>query len=237
MGDDLAAAADVGGDHRESAGRRLHGRPGEALTVRRQQRRGRRPGRRAPCRPSHRRRRCARGAGRRASSPGEMASALSGSDPPTTTNTTSGCVSRRLSAATKSSRKPFCQTRRPTVPTTTASPSTPRLARACRRRCVRSLRDGIAGGRRRCRAAPACGSARRGESALEGPRGSGLVRLPSTARPPVQGVHHSLPRRPVLRTGIETMHGVDHAREPRPHGQPPVRRRPVWGYGCGRCRA
>ena len=36
IGDDLAAAADVGGDHRESAGRRLHGRPGEALTVRRQ---------------------------------------------------------------------------------------------------------------------------------------------------------------------------------------------------------
>ena len=34
----------------------------------------------------------------------------------------------------------------------------------------------------------------------------------------------------------------DHARcspppVPRPHGPPPVRRRLVWGYGCGRCRA
>jgi len=36
LGDDLAAAADVGGDHRQAAGRRLHGRSGEALTVRRQ---------------------------------------------------------------------------------------------------------------------------------------------------------------------------------------------------------
>ena len=35
--------------------------------------------------------------------------------------TTSGCVSRRRSAAAKSSRKPFCQTRRATIPTTTAS--------------------------------------------------------------------------------------------------------------------
>ena len=42
---------------------------------------------------------------------------------------------RRRSAASKSSRKPFCQTRRATVPTTTASTSTPRSARAWRRRC------------------------------------------------------------------------------------------------------
>ena len=150
-----------------------------------------------------------------------MASPLSGSAPPTTTKTTSGCVSRRRSAARKSSRKPFPQTRRPTIPTTTASPSTPRLARAFLANFI--LRFGTKSLQVDAVAEQHQLAARNAEACQHLKILGVLDKFGSRAHRgrPFEGVHHGFPRKRILRTGIEAVHGIDHSGHPGRTGSHP----------------